>query len=278
MFIQKIRQRAAALFILLSLGGAGLFANNLDYIQPFSLNPVNDGIQLGLGATLSGSAFVVDKFTDFKKNEYNPDDWNKSDIATLDQIFMRPYSKPLHIVGTGTMGLAMATPALFAILPSEEWFTIGTMYLETMLIANGIKEWTKLLVYRARPYMYFDGYPEDKLESGDWNCSFPSGHTTMSFAGAAFTTMVFCQCFPNSPWKYAVAAGAFSLAAITGGLRMASGNHFFTDVLVGAVLGTAVGFAVPYMHTKTFYGNFEKKPGAARATVSPAGFTFSYNF
>ena len=281
---RAISRRAAALFILLSLGGAGagfgngLFAQSLDFVQPFSLNPVNEGIQLGLGAALSGSALVFDKFVDFKKNEYNPEDWKKGDIAVMDQLFMRPYSKPLHIVGTGTMGLAMAAPAVFAIMPKEEWLTVGTMYVETMLIANGIKEWTKLLVYRARPYMYFEDYPQDKLEDGDWNCSFPSGHTTLAFAGAAFTTMVFCQCYPTSNWKYAVAGASFGLAVLTGGLRMASGNHFFTDVLAGAVIGTAVGFAVPYMHSKYFYSKFERKSKTANAALTPAGFSFSYNF
>lgn len=281
MILNKLR-RAAALFVLLSIGGvsygAGLFSEPLDYDQAFSFNPVNEGIQLGLGAVLSGSALVCDKFVDIKKNEYNPDDWKKSDIAVMDQLFMRPYSKPLHIVGTGTMALAMATPAIFAIMPSSEWLTIGVMYAETLLIANGIKEWTKLLVYRARPYMYFDDYPQDKLEDGDWNCSFPSGHTTFAFAGAAFTTMVFCQCFPASNWKYAVAGASFGMAVLTGAFRMASGNHFFTDVLVGAVIGSAIGFAVPYMHTKSFYGKFERKPKTASASLTPTGFMVSYNF
>ena len=258
--------------------GAALYAQPVNYIQPFSLNPWNEGIQLTLGAALSGSALVCDKFVHIKENNYNPEDWSKSDIAVMEQIFMRPYSKPLHIVGTGTMLMAMATPALFAVMPANEWLTVGTMYVETMLLANGMKEWLKLLVYRARPYMYFDGYPEDKLEDGDWNCSFPSGHTTLAFAGAAFTTMVFCQCFPDSQWKYAVAGGAFGIAAVTGALRMASGNHFFSDVLVGAAIGTACGFAVPYMHTKGFYSNFEKKSNTASANLSPAGFSFSYNF
>lgn len=285
-FLKKLHRcicrRILMLFVLIGLGStgsaAGLFAETLDYVQPFSLKPVNEGIQLGLGAALSGSALVFDKFVDFKKNDYNPDDWKKSDIDVMDQLFMRPYSKPLHIVGTGTMGLAMLSPAVFAIMPSNEWLTIGTMYAETLLIANGIKEWTKLLVYRARPYMYFDDYPQDKLEDGDWNCSFPSGHTTLAFAGAAFTTMVFCQCYPNSNWKYAVAGISFGMAALTGGLRMASGNHFFTDVLVGALIGTATGFAVPYMHSKNFYSGFEKKSGSANAAINPAGFSFSYNF
>lgn len=263
---------------LLVLSSVNVCATELEFVQPFKLNAVNDGLQLGLGATLSGSALICDKFVHIKNNEYNPADWDIKDIPGLEQMFMAPYSKPLHIVGTGTAGLAMLTPALFAIMPSSEWLTIGTMYLETLLFANGIKEWTKLLVYRARPYMYFDGYPQDKVEDGDWNCSFPSGHTTLAFAGAAFTTMVFCQCYPNSKWNYAVAGVSFGVAALTGALRMASGNHFFTDVLVGAIIGTACGFAVPYMHTQTFYGKFQKKSGSARAAITPAGFNFTYNF
>ena len=265
-------------FTLCIIASLHLFAAEIEFVQPFKLNPVNDGIELGLGAALSCSAFVCDKFLHIKNNDLNLEEERSTYIPDLEKIFMMPYSKPLHIVGTGTVALAMLTPALFAITPSSEWLTIGVMYAETLLLANGIKEWTKLLVHRARPYMYFDGYPQDKVADGDWNCSFPSGHTTLAFAGAAFTTMVFCQCYPGSNWGYAVAGISFGLAALSGVLRMASGNHFLTDVIVGAVIGTACGLAVPYMHTQTFYGKFQKKSGSAKAELSPLGFNFSYNF
>ena len=275
---RKFKGLLSALCVFFCAGTANLSAVNFDYVQPFALNPVNEGVELGIGALLSGSALICDKFVHIKTNDFNAEALNKSAIPTLDQIFMRPYSKPLHIAGTGTMALTMAIPAIFAILPSKEWLTIGTMYAETLLIANGIKEWTKLLVHRARPYMYFDGYPMDKVADGDWDSSFPSGHTTLAFAGAAFATMVFCQCFPDSNWKYGVAAGSFGLALITGILRMLSGNHYLTDVLVGAVIGTACGFLVPYLHTKSFYSKFERRSDGARASVTPSGLTFSYNF
>ena len=286
--MKSLHTRLAALFILLCISGGvkstALFATTYDYVQPFSLSPVNEGIQLGLGAALSGSALACDKIFHIKENNYdaenlaNPSGVSKADVAYFEQIFMNPYSKPLHLVGTGTMLMAMATPAVFAVMPQNEWLTIGTMYVETMLFAQGFKEWAKLMVYRARPYMYFEGYPQDKLEEGDWNCSFPSGHTTLSFAGAAFTTMVFCQCFPESKWKYAVAGGAFGIAAVTGALRMASGNHFLTDVLAGALLGSICGFAVPYMHTKLFYDKFQKKNSKVEANLTLTGLTFTVNF
>ena len=274
----RIKGLLAAACVFFCAGRPGLFASTTDYVQPFSLNPVSDGIQFGLGLTLSGSALVCDKLVHIKNNDFNAAALNKADVPSFEQIFMRPYSKPLHIVGTGTMALAIATPAIFAIMPSSEWFTIGTMYVETMLIANGIKEWAKLLVYRTRPYMYFDGYPQDKVADGDWNCSFPSGHTTLAFAAAAFTTMVYWNCFPDSNWKYVVAGVSFGLAAVTGGLRMASGNHFLTDVLIGAVIGTTCGFLVPYLHTLIGGDKKERRPGTPQPSISPAGLSITYKF
>ena len=241
----KIRTKIIAAMVLFITSMPAFSFSSPDYDKAFSLNPINDGIQLSFGALFTGSAIICDNVFHIKSHEYNAADWDVNNLPEIDRFFMQPYSKALHIAGTGAVALAFGTPLIFGVLPPNEWLTIGTMFAETLLISNGFKQWTKLLVYRARPYMYFDGYPQDKLEDGDWNCSFPSGHTTMSFAGAAFTTMVFCQCFPDSNWKYAVAGISFGIAAITGGLRMASGNHFLTDVLVGAILGTACGFAVP---------------------------------
>ena len=36
------------------------------------------------------------------------------------------------------------------------------------------------------------------------------------------------------------------MGATTGYLRIAANQHYFTDVLTGAVVGTGVGLAVPY--------------------------------
>lgn len=47
----------------------------------------------------------------------------------------------------------------------------------------------------------------------------------------------------------------FSLSPVTDGVLfgtgvlLSGGNHFLTDVLAGAALGSAVGFLVPWLHT-----------------------------
>jgi undecaprenyl-diphosphatase len=124
----------------------------------------------------------------------------------------------------------------------------------------------KLIVKRDRPYTYFEGAP---LPSNDDHQSFFSGHTTMAFNGAAFTSVVFAHYFPDSPWTPWVCAGAFSLAAATGILRIAGGNHFLTDVLVGAVAGSTIGFLVPYLQFRYAAQRIEKN--APTLAVSPGG-------
>ena len=39
-----------------------------------------------------------------------------------------------------------------------------------------------------------------------------------------------------------------ALAGATANLRTRAGRHFYSDVIVGAIVGAGVGFAVPRLH------------------------------
>jgi len=85
----------------------------------------------------------------------------------------------------------------------------------------------KPMVARVRPYDLL-GYEVLVAHLSDF--SFPSGHTSASFAAAmAIYTM-------NKKWGLA----AFAFAVIMGFSRLYLGVHFPTDVLVGAFLGWAM--------------------------------------
>ena len=245
----KIILSAALVIMLCVTAGAQSFRGRGDV---FALDGLKDGLIFGSGVLLSGGDLLLDNVLEFNRQKYDPSKvYDKDDVNALDRIFMNSYSKKLDKAGDISLVAAMAAPAVLLATDKDEWFTIGTMYAETLLIANGIKELTKLCVTRARPYMYYDPstYPEDDLEDGDFANSFPSGHSTMAFAGATFASYTFSKYFPDSPYRYAVTGGSYALALATAALRIKSGNHFMTDVLTGAVLGTAVGFLVPWMHT-----------------------------
>lgn len=218
----------------------------------FKLNPVSDTLLFVAGAGVLTFGLVMENRVQFPKFEDRST--NKNDVNVFDRWAMRQYSKTLDTLGTVTDALAIASP-LSIIIPMtftasgrNELFTVGVMYAEAFILEEGIKELIKNLVLRARPYSYFDGVPEKHIESRDWTRSFPSGHTSESFLGATFTSFVFSSYYPDSPWKIPVIAGSYALAVTTAVLRMASGNHFFTDVLTGAAIGSVIGVGIPLLH------------------------------
>ena len=217
----------------------------------FVLSPVTDGILLGAGASLVSADILFGNILKVKDTSFGGRMPDVSEVNGFDRIFMNRYSRPLDVAATVLEATSLALPAVMLAAPSSEWLSVGVMYAESLMMAYGLKELGKLVVSRARPYMYYDGYPAGLVESGDWNSSFPSGHTTMTFMSAAFTTYVFGKFFPGSAWRIPVTAAAWSLAAATGILRMASGNHFATDVLAGAAIGALSGLAVPLLHSLT---------------------------
>lgn len=218
----------------------------------FALDALKDGLIFGSGVLLSGGDLLLDNVLELNRQKYDSSKvYDKDDVNAFDRFFMNEYSSSLDRAGDIMLVCAMATPAVLAATEKEEWLTVGVMYAETLLIANGIKELTKLAVRRDRPFMYYDPdtYPEDDIKDGDFANSFPSGHSTMAFAGATFASYTFSKYFPDSAWRYAVTGGSYALALTTAALRVKSGNHFMTDVMTGAALGTAVGFLVPWLHT-----------------------------
>jgi membrane-associated phospholipid phosphatase len=109
------------------------------------------------------------------------------------------------------------------------------------LLAHGIAAITvqafKHGIGRPRPRLLHaeNGLPwRPSLASG--LDSFPSGHTTASFAVA----MVLAKSFPKLAWLVYGVAGFVAVS------RAVRGSHFPTDVIAGICLGTIVGMSVAY--------------------------------
>lgn len=91
--------------------------------------------------------------------------------------------------------------------------------------------------------------------------------------GAGFLSYTFCRYFPESKWKIPVIAASYSVAIGTAGLRIASGNHFLTDTIFGAALGTVCGIGVPLVHEFIALHSEKKetafKKGSVHFSVTP---------
>ncbi len=126
--------------------------------------------------------------------------------------------------------------------------TLGVMLVETMLINEALTGLTKAAVLRARPYTYRQQLPDEVRTAPDNAFSFFSGHTSHAAAMSFFVAQVIST-YTNRPWVRTVAwSGAALLPAATGFYRYRAGKHFPSDVVVGYVIGAAVGTLVPLSH------------------------------
>ena len=134
-----------------------------------------------------------------------------------------------------------------------EFATFSLMFVQAIGISNGLNLTLRSLEIWPRPYMYAEsGEGREKAESAKSEAygSFFSGHTTAAFTVATFTDQWFRTAYPNSPYKGIMRASAYSLATLESVLRIAAGKHYFTDVLVGALVGTGVSIGILEMHKK----------------------------
>ncbi len=171
----------------------------------------------------------------------------------FDEQFSSPYNEALSITSDITSIATVLAPGAFLFAaPSSDWVEIGLIYVPTTLASYAVRTVLKNTITRQRPYM-LPGYGGDlPLDLSDGDDSFPSGHTLMAFSSAAFMQAEFILNYPDSPYRRAVTLTTWALAATTAVLRVASGNHFVTDVLAGAAIGSALGFAGPYLNHLLF--------------------------
>ena len=132
----------------------------------------------------------------------------------------------------------------------NEFGTVSTMYLETVLVNYGITELTKVLFKRKRPYNYNKSLPLDLKQKRDSRKSFFSGHTSHVAASSFFTAKVLSDMNPEGSNTLYWATAA-TIPAITGYLRVKGGKHFPTDVIFGYVVGAIVGIVVPELHKQS---------------------------
>lgn len=234
------------LALLIVLSAASLPADDF----PYRLDWKRDGIIGGTAAALYGTHLTV-QFTQDRDSaeDHGLDRLHKRDINFVDRAMMHSYSRSLDLTGDILLACTMVAPFALAIHQTKDNIITGAvMYAEALLISHSVKELTKDFVVRWRPYCYYDDTRSKMLKDEDSGESFMSGHTATAFTSASFLSTVYAHMHPEGKGKYWVAGGSFAAAAAVGTLRILSGNHFFTDVLVGAAWGTLVGWLVPQLH------------------------------
>jgi membrane-associated phospholipid phosphatase len=148
--------------------------------------------------------------------------------------------------------MVLAPPILDVLdvrLGGGSWAHVGEdlVVMSEALVVNGaLNQVAKVTVRRPRPATYGG----EDITKPDNYLSFYSNHASNAFAvGAAYAT-TFTLRHPDSPYRYLVYGAVLAGGATTGTLRVVGGKHFPSDVLVGSIVGTAVGVTVPLLHRR----------------------------
>jgi membrane-associated phospholipid phosphatase len=116
---------------------------------------------------------------------------------------------------------------------------------------NGaLQDIVRRAVRRPRPFLYTPGaYPTER-DGADASFSFYSGHTSLAFTLATACSYTYTLRHPHSKWRWLVWPALMAVASIEPVLRVYSGDHFPTDVITGAVVGSAIGLLFPALHRR----------------------------
>ncbi len=128
--------------------------------------------------------------------------------------------------------------------------------LATETVLTGV---IKRAAARERPFEHFQ---DPYATPGNKNESFLSGHTSHAFAVATSVGYI-CHLYRCRHEKLTWLVG-LGTATYIGYLRVAADQHYMTDVLAGAGLGSFSGLVVPMFGARTW------KVGQARLAIAPA--------
>ena len=130
----------------------------------------------------------------------------------------------------------------------RSWGKDAVVLLETFFVNFATTNVVKLAVRRPRPYSYDETSTVGDPTENQARLSFYSGHASSAFAMATAYAYLFQLRHPRSRWALPVWVLGLGLASATAVARVEAGKHFWTDVIVGATAGTAIGLLVPALH------------------------------
>ncbi|MGH7653945.1 MAG: phosphatase PAP2 family protein [Gemmatimonadaceae bacterium] len=136
---------------------------------------------------------------------------------------------------------------------------LGLRGAEAIAVASAISGIVKGFAGRARPFVT-PGEPWHWNFLHGWTdaryFSMPSGHTTATIAFAAAISVASARC--PRPARVMMILGIFTSVFLVAFARTYTNQHWFSDVIAGAVLGAATGTLIARWHERHPFTAFDR--------------------
>lgn len=217
--------------------------------QPYEFSTSKDAYIIGLGVPLALFGYSMDLSVEpLSKSEI--DKLNHMDVNPIDRIATYNYSERSAQLSDILIYTCLASPLtlLFSDKIRRDANIVYGMYAQALVFGVSLPLLSKGIFRRVRPYAYHPDVPQDKKLSADARKSFFSGHTSIAFTSMVFLSTVYSRYYPDSKTRPYIWAGSVLFAFTVGYLRIDAGYHYPTDVLMGAIVGSIVGYLIPKIH------------------------------
>ena len=191
---------------------------------------------------LSNNHFDDILIKDFSESEI--ENLDKDDVPFFDRIAFQPYSQNLKDWSDYTVYFVVGSGLSLAY--DRDYFLDNLMvYSEVLMAQSAVCKWGKTISRRARPYVYDDEITLKKKQQDNSRHSFYSSHSSTAFSAATFGYYVYRDRYgDNIP----IAVLIYGSATATAVLRVASANHFPSDVFIGAIMGSGISYLICRMN------------------------------
>lgn len=194
-----------------------------------------------------------------------------SGLNALDRTILGRYDPNASLAANVLVGVVPGALVALDVIDAgvthwRGWLTDAVVITEAVVWSGAVQDIVRRAVRRPRPYMYTPGLNPGAREGPEADFSFFSGHTSNTFAMATATAYTYSLRHPHSKYKWLVWTLAMAGATTEPVLRTLSGEHFPTDCIVGALVGSSFGVLIPALHRRR--GPFHVIPSAS---IGPQG-------
>ena len=221
--------------------------------RPYEMKFLKELPYVGLGMVLTGISFYTEYNNAVQPyTEAQLLNLDKNNINSFDRGATSNWSPTAHKASNILISTATFLPIMFVANhhTRADLIPLTVMTVEVLLINFGATILTKNLVNRARPLTYNANVPLKERINATSRESFFSGHSSHTTAASIFMAKVVTDYHPNmkKEIKIGIWTTMITLPAVTAYLRVKAGKHFPTDVIVGYLVGGAIGYLVPQIH------------------------------